>query len=63
MIKGGNGSKSAGFLLVSSAATPSPVLIYAAERIPGPDGAVERGDAPITEDDAIVRLSQRSTII
>jgi hypothetical protein len=30
--------------------------IFEAERMPGPDGAVERGDAPITEAEAVARL-------
>ncbi len=48
---------------MSSAATPPPVTIYDAERIPGPDGAVERGDAPITEDEAILRLKGGHDIV
>ncbi len=48
---------------LSSAATSTPVLIYEAERIPGPDGAVERGDAPISEDEAIVRLKGGGDIV
>jgi len=50
-------------LLVSSVTTSSPVAVYEAERVPGPDGAVERGDAPISEDDAIVRLKGGGDIV
>ena len=48
---------------MSSATTTTTVLIYEAERIPGPDGAVERGDAPIAEDEAIVRRKGGQDIV
>jgi hypothetical protein len=38
-------------------------LVYEAERIPGPDGAVERGDTPIAEDEAIIRLKGGQDIV
>jgi len=50
-------------LPVLSDTTSSPVVVYEAERIPGPDGAVERGDAPISDDDAIVRLKGGGDIV
>ncbi len=51
------------FLPLTSSATATPVLIYEAERITGPDGAVERGDAPIADDDAISRLKGGGDIV
>jgi hypothetical protein len=48
---------------LSPAATLTPVLVYEAERLPGPDGVVERGDVPLTEDEAIVRLKGGSDIV
>jgi hypothetical protein len=47
---------------VSSEVTPPPVTIYEAERIPGPDGTVERG-AELEEDEAIVRLKGGQDIV
>lgn len=44
-------------------ATPVSVLIYKAERLSGPDGAVERGESPIEEDEAIVRLKGGEDIV
>jgi hypothetical protein len=38
-------------------------LVYEAERLSGPDGAVQRGDAPITEDEAIARLKGGGDIV
>jgi hypothetical protein len=46
----------------SSEAVPS-VSIYKAERITGPDGTVERYGAPISEDDAILRLKSGDDIV
>src|SRR5262249_39297756 len=51
------------FCPVSSAATPINVLIYEAERISGPDGTVERGDTPIAEEEAIVRLKGGGDVV
>lgn len=48
---------------MSSAATPPQVSIYAAERVPGPDGAVERGSVPITEEEALLRLKEGRDIV
>ena len=48
---------------MSSASTPSTVLIYEAERVPGPDGTVERGNTPIAEREAIVRLKGGGDIV
>jgi hypothetical protein len=43
---------------------PTPTVeIYEAERIPGPDGAVERGDVPISENDAIARLQAGKDVV
>ena len=50
-------------LAVSSAATPSSVEIYEAERISGIDGTVERGTTQITEDAAIIRLKGGEDIV
>ncbi len=44
-------------------AQPPAVTIYEAERIPGPDGMVERGDAPISEADAIAYLQAGRDIV
>jgi hypothetical protein len=44
------------------ATTPAPVTIFEAERIPGPDGAVERG-AVLEEDDAISRLKSGGDVV
>lgn len=41
----------------------SPVTIYAAERIAGPDGAVERDETPLGEDDAIARLKGGGDVV
>ncbi len=43
--------------------TPVSVAIYEAEPIPGPDGAVERGDSPIAEAEAIARLKAEEDIV
>ena len=43
--------------------SPATILVYAAVRLPGPDGAVERSDTPIDEDDAIARLTRRGDIV
>jgi hypothetical protein len=51
------------FLPLTASATATPVLVYEAERIAGPDGAVERGDAPITDDEAISRLKSGGDIV
>jgi hypothetical protein len=48
---------------VKPAAGPTQVAIYEAERIPGPDGAVERGDTPISEADAVSRLRSGKDIV
>lgn len=48
---------------MSSAATPEPPRIYEAERIPGPDGAVERGENPISEVEAATRLRAAQDIV
>ncbi|MCI0464935.1 MAG: hypothetical protein L0Z62_49065 [Gemmataceae bacterium] len=45
------------------AKTPVPVAVYEAERIPGPDGAVEKGENPIPEADAIKRLQAEEDIV
>jgi hypothetical protein len=52
-----------GVVPVASAAEPAVPAIYEAERDPGPDGAVERGDAPISENDAIARLKAGKDIV
>jgi hypothetical protein len=44
-------------------AAPAQVGIYEAERIPGPDGAVERSDNPIPEADAVLRLQSGKDIV
>ena len=49
--------------MASKGANPATVLIYQAERVAGPDGAVERGDTPIAEDHAIVRLRSSGDIV
>lgn len=48
---------------MSSATTPTPVLIYEAERASGPDGAVERGDTPIGDFEAVLRLQTGGDIV
>jgi hypothetical protein len=48
---------------VKPVATPPVVVVYEAERIPGPDGAVERSDNPISEDDAVLRLKAARDIV
>jgi hypothetical protein len=63
MIQGGSEAGARRSLAVSSAVTPPPVVVYEAERIPGPDGTVERGHAPIAEDEAIVRLKGGGDIV
>ena len=40
-----------------------PVSIYEAERILGPEGAVERGVTPIGEDDAILQMRAGGDIV
>ena len=44
-------------------AETEPVEIFEAERVPGPDGAVERSQKPISEDDAIERLVREKDIV
>lgn len=48
---------------MSHAANPSFVIIYAAERVAGPDGSVERGETPLTDDEAIERLKGGSDVV
>jgi hypothetical protein len=44
-------------------AKPNHVAIYEAERIPGPDGAVERSESAIAEADAVSRLKAEEDIV
>jgi hypothetical protein len=48
---------------VQPVAEPTVVVIYEAERIAGPDGAVERGDDTISDDDAIKRLKAGQDVV
>jgi len=48
---------------VASTEEPAVVAIYEAERIAGLDGAVQRGDAPLSEADAIARLQGAEDIV
>jgi hypothetical protein len=48
---------------VKPVAEPVLVTIYEAERIPGPDGAVQRGDNPISEPNAVARLQAGEDIV
>lgn len=48
---------------MSSAPLPPPVLVYEAERIPGPEGTVERGDMPIDEVEAVKLLQNGHDIV
>jgi hypothetical protein len=48
---------------LSSATTPTSVLIYEAERGSGPDGVVERGTTPIDEVEAVLRLQAGNDIV
>jgi hypothetical protein len=48
---------------VEPVAEPAVVAIYEAERIPGPDGAVERGDHPIADADAVSRLQSGKDVV
>jgi hypothetical protein len=48
---------------VSQGANASEVLIYEAERLSGPEGAVERGETPIKDDDAVIRLQAGGDIV
>jgi hypothetical protein len=48
---------------VNPAPAPPSVDVYEAERIPGPDGTVERGDTPITDAAAVVRLQAGQDIV
>lgn len=45
-----------------AAETPE-CLIYAAERIPGPDGAVEKGESAISEADAVTRIQGGGDVV
>ena len=38
-------------------------VVYEAVRIPGPDGAVERADEPISDADAVARLQSGKDIV
>lgn len=48
---------------MTSATEPTPVGVYAAERQPGPDGAVERGEVPISDDEAVLLLQNGHDIV
>lgn len=48
---------------MTSASTPTPVVIYAADRASGPDGAVERGDTPIDDTEAVLLLQAGGDIV
>ncbi|HJT76457.1 MAG TPA: hypothetical protein VJ739_04575 [Gemmataceae bacterium] len=47
---------------MSAAAGPA-VAVYEAERIPGPDGAVERGATPLAEGVAVLRLQAGNDVV
>lgn len=42
---------------------PDPVVMYAATRIPGPDGRVDTNGDPLSEADAVQRLRDRGDIV
>jgi hypothetical protein len=42
---------------------PAAVTVHAAERLSGPDGAVQRGDAPISDDEAVALLQAGRDIV
>ena len=48
---------------MATAPEPAEVVIYEAERIPGPDGAVQRGDTAITDEAAVARLQGGEDIV
>jgi hypothetical protein len=63
MIKKGSERKFSGGAPVSSAAGPAIVTVYAAERLPGPDGMVEREDTPLSDAEAVSRLQGKQDVV